>query len=107
MILRAWQRRQAEDLDDVERQLLLNDRDVAPDGLRRIRREAEDISGKRENTLRFPGQQHSPIFGDPVLPLFGGGKVVWIDVLNADEHAGDACALRLFEADWGRRRGWS
>ena len=38
MILRARQRRQAEELDDIEGQFLLNDRDVAPDGLRRVRR---------------------------------------------------------------------
>src|ERR1700756_2019727 len=80
MILRARQWRRAEELDDVERQFLLNDRDVAPDGLRRIRREAEDVSGKRENALRFPGEQHSSVFGDPVLPLFGGDKVVRIDI---------------------------
>src|SRR5260221_2223655 len=47
-----------------------------PDGLRRVRRKTEDISGKRKDALRFPCQQHSPIFGDPVLPLFGGGKEI-------------------------------
>src|SRR5258708_17831044 len=98
--LRARQWRQAEELNDIERQFLLNDRDVAPDGLRRIRREAKDIYGKREKAVRFPSQQHSPIFGDPVLPLFGSGKVVRIDVLEADEHAGDACPLRLLDEIW-------
>ena len=33
MVLRARQRGEAEKLDDIEWQLLLNDRDVAPDGL--------------------------------------------------------------------------
>ena len=45
MILRAGQRRQAEELEDVERQLLLDDRDVAPDRLRRVGRKAEDVAG--------------------------------------------------------------
>src|SRR5258708_20037967 len=84
VILRARQWRQAEELNDIERQFLLNDRDVAPDGLRRIRREAKDISGKRENALRFPSQQHSPIFGDPLLPLFASGTVVPIHFLEPD-----------------------
>src|SRR5215475_2962222 len=85
MILRARQWRQAKELDDIERQFLLNDRDVASDGLRRVRRKAEDVSGKRENALRLPSQQHCSIFGNPILPLLGSGKVVRIDVLEADE----------------------
>src|SRR5215470_3460089 len=100
MILRTRQWRQAEELDDIKGQFLLNDRDVAADGFRRVRREAEDVSGERENTLCFPSQQHFSIFSDPVLPLFGGGKVVRIDVLEADEHAGDACPLRLLDEIW-------
>src|SRR5215831_16518187 len=100
MILRARQWRQAKELDDIERQFLLNDRDVAPDGLWRVGREAEDVSGKRENALRLPSQQHSSIFGDPVLPLLGGGKVVRIDVLEPDEHTCDARTLRLLDEVW-------
>ena len=45
MILRARQRRQAEELEDVERQLVLDDRYVAPDRLRRVGREAENVAG--------------------------------------------------------------
>src|SRR5215467_508632 len=100
MILRARKWRQAKELDDIERQLLLNDRDVAPDGLWRVRREAEDVSGKRENALRLPIQEHSSVFGDPVLALLGGGKVVRIDVFEADEHSRDTCPFRLRDKVW-------
>src|SRR5262252_3079041 len=100
MILRARQWRQAKELDDIERQFLLNDRDVAPDGLWRVRREAEDVSGKCENALRLPGQQHSSIFGDLVLPLLGSGEVVRIDILETDEHTCDAGTLRLLDEIW-------
>src|SRR4029077_327837 len=100
MILRAWQRRQAKELDNIERQFLLNDSNVAPDGLRRVRREAKDVSAKRENARRLPSQQHSSIFGDPVLPLSGSGKVVRIDVLEANEYTCDACTLRLLDETW-------
>ena len=95
MVLRAGQRGQAEELDDVERQLALNDRDIAPDRLRRVRRKAQDVPGKRDDALRLPGQQHLAILGDLVLALLRRGEIVRIDVLQTDEHARDAGPLRL------------
>jgi hypothetical protein len=40
VVLRARQRREAEELEDVDRQLALDDLDVARDRLRRVGREA-------------------------------------------------------------------
>src|SRR5215831_540893 len=47
MVLRARQRGEAEKLDDVERQLLLNDRDVASNSLRGVPGETQDVASER------------------------------------------------------------
>src|SRR5215468_10376771 len=81
----ARQRREAEELQDVEGQLLLDDRYVAPNRLGRIAGKSEDIASEREDAARLPGKQHLAIFGDLVLPLLGGGQIVRIDVFKPDE----------------------
>src|SRR5215470_16325640 len=63
--------------------------------------EAKDVSSKCENALRLPSQQHSSIFGDPVLPLSGSRKVVRIDVLETNEHTCDAGTLCFLDEIWG------
>ena len=75
----------------------LDDRDVAPDRLRRVGGKAEDIAGQRHDALRLPGEQHLAVFGDLVLPLLGAGEIVRVDVLEPDEDARDAGALRLLD----------
>src|SRR6516165_8587918 len=97
MVLRARQRCQAEELDDIERQLLLNDRDVTPNGRRGVRGETQDIARERDDALRLPGQQHLSVFGDLVLALLGPGEVVRIDILKTDEHARDTRAFRFLD----------
>src|SRR5882724_3119784 len=69
MILRTGQRSEAEKFDDVERELPLYDRDITPDAIGCIAREAEDVARKRDDALRLPGEQHLAIFGDLVLAL--------------------------------------
>ena len=71
VVLRARQRRQEEELQDVDRQLLLDDLDVARDRLRRVGREAEDIAGLGHDLGLLPGLQHLAVFPDLVLPLLG------------------------------------
>ena len=44
-----------------------------------------------------PLLQHLAIFGDLVLTLLGGEQVIWIDVLQPDEHTADAGLRRLFD----------
>src|SRR5207247_8759643 len=83
MILRTGQRSQAEKFDNVERKLPLYDRDITPDAIGCIRREAEDVARKGDDALRLPGEQHFAIFGDLVLALIGGGGIVRVDVLKS------------------------
>ena len=87
MVLRARQRGQEEELENIERQLALDDLDVAQDRFLRIRREAEDVAGESECAVRPPLLQHDAIFGDLVLPLFGGDEVLGVDVLKPDKDA--------------------
>ena len=95
MVLRAGQRGQTEELDHVERQLLLHDRDIASDRLRRVARKAHNVPGKRHHALRLPGQQHRAILGDLVLALLRRGEIVRVDILQTDEHPCDAGTLGL------------
>src|SRR6516164_10453393 len=95
MILGPGQRREAEEFDDVERQLLLYDRNVASDAVGRIRWKAKNIPGERYDALCFPGKQHLAIFRDLVLTFLGHRKIVGIDVLQSDEHPSYACSFRL------------
>ena len=95
MILRTGQRSQAEKFDNVERKLPLYDRDITPDAIGCIRREAEDVARKRDDALRLPGEQHFAIFGDLVLALLRGGEIVRVDIFQSNEHPRDAGPLRL------------
>ena len=56
----AGQRRQDEELEEVDRQLALDDADVALDRLRRVAREAEDVAGVRERPDRGATPAASP-----------------------------------------------
>src|SRR6516165_10840177 len=95
MILRTGQRSQAEELDNVERELSLYDRDITSDAVGCIRREAQDIARKRDNALRLPGKQHFAIFGDLVLALFRRGEIVRVYIFQSNEHPRDTGPLRL------------
>ena len=64
---------------------------------RRVGGEAEDVAGVGDDADPFPFEQHLAIFGDLVLPLFGGDQIRGVDVLEPDEHAGDAGALRFVD----------
>src|SRR5439155_15862413 len=94
MILRTGQRGQAEKLDNVERELPLYDRDITPDAVGCIRREAQDVARKRDDALRLPGEQHLAIFGDLVLALLRRGEIVRVDIFQSNEHPRDAGSLR-------------
>src|SRR6516225_8759045 len=97
MILRSGERRQAEELDDVDRQLLLDDGDVAADSSQRVGGKAQNVPGDGYDALRLPGEQHLAIFDDLVLALLGGGEIVGVYVLKPDEDAGDAGTFRLLD----------
>ena len=54
VVLRARQRREAEEFQDIDRQFLLDDLDVARDRFRRVGREAEDIAGISNDAMAPP-----------------------------------------------------
>src|SRR5258708_20760530 len=69
VILRAGQRRQTEELEKVDRQFFLDDRDIALDRLRCVRWKAQNIPRDGQSALFLPGKQHLSILGDLVLAL--------------------------------------
>ena len=97
VILGAGQRREHAETEQVDRQLALDDLDIAPDRFRRVGRKAKNIPRIGEDALLAPRQQHLAVFGDLVLLLLRERQVVGVDVLQPDEHAGDAGALRFFD----------
>ena len=64
---------------------------------RRVVLEAEDVAGEGHDADPLPLEQHLAVLGDLVLPLLGGDQIRRVDVLKADEHAGDAGAPRLLD----------
>ena len=97
VVLGARQRRQHEEFERVERQLFLDDLEVVADRLRRVVREAEDVAGEGHDADPLPFEQHLAVLGDLVLPLLGGDQIRRVDVLQPDEHAGDAGAARFLD----------
>ena len=97
MVLGAGQRRQAEEFQDIDRKLVLHDRDVAPDGFRGVVGKAEDVARIGDGADGLPGEEQLAVFGDLVLALLGGDQRVGIDALHADEHAGDAGLAALLD----------
>ena len=63
----------------------------------RVVGEAEDVARIGDDADPFPFEQHLAVLGDLVLPLLGGDQIGGIDVLEPDEHAGDAGASRLVD----------
>ena len=92
MVFRARQRREIEELQQIDRQLALDHVDIVHDRFERIVRESENVAGIGQDGRALPGQQHLAVFGDLVLPLLGAAQVVRVDVLEPDEHALDAGA---------------
>ena len=97
VVLRARQGGEDEELEDVDRQLALDDLDVALDGLLAVVGEAQDVAGIGDAALLLPGLQHGAVVGDAVLLLLGGEQAVGVDVLQADEHARHAGAPGLLD----------
>ena len=97
MVLGARQRRQAEEFQDIDRQFLLDDLDVARDRFRRIGREAENVARVGDDAMAPPLQQHLAVFPDLVLALLGAEERFRIDVLESDENERRAGARRLLD----------
>ena len=70
--------------DQIDRQLVLQEFDVAPDRLRRVARETQDVADIDDNAVLLPELQHLAVFPDLVLPLFDLQQVVRVEVLETD-----------------------
>ena len=90
VVLAAGQRRQAGKLQDVERQLALDDLDAADDRFRRVGGEADDVAAIGDAAVLAPLEQKLAVVGDVVPLLLRRDEVVGVDVLEADEYALDA-----------------
>src|SRR5579862_3655195 len=85
MIFGAGEWGQYVELEQIEREFLLDDFDVAEDRFRRVIGEAEDVAGENGDADALPGQQHFAIFGDFVLLFLGAHQAVGINVFEPDE----------------------
>ena len=100
MILRPRQRCQAEEFHHVDRQLALDDADVAPDRFRRVIREAQDVTRIGDGAHSLPGEQQLAVFGDLVLPLLGRNQRIGIYAFDPDEDASHARLRAFFDEVW-------
>ena len=85
-----------EELQDVQRQLALDDLDIAEDRCLAVAGKADDVAGAGDGAVLAPLLQHVPVFGDLVLVLLGGDEIVGIDVLQPDEDPAHAGLSRPF-----------
>ena len=97
VVLRAGQRGQEKEFEDVERQLLLDDLDVAGDRFGRVGRKTGDHARPGHNLLLSPGLQHHSVFPDLVLPLLRALEQFGIDALEPDEDLVAAGPRRLLD----------
>ena len=97
VVLRARQRREEKQLEDVERQLSLDDLNVPQDRLFAVTREADDVTGTGDGAMVAPFLQHLPVVGNLVLALLGGNEIVGVDVLEPNEYPAHACACCLLD----------
>ena len=87
MIGGARQRGEEEELQEIDRQLFLDDLDVVSNGFDSVVRETGDVTGVGDDAGLLPGEQHLAILGDLVLPFLRAGQAVGIDILEPDEDA--------------------
>src|SRR5271168_2853171 len=97
VVLRTRQRREAEEFENVDRQFLFDDVDIAGNRLGRVGRKAENIAGVGDDAVAPPSEQHFAVFPDLVLPLLGPHQRFRIDVFQSDEDEGAAGPSRLLD----------
>ena len=97
VVLRARQRRQDGELENIDRQLALDDLQVVGDGFGRIGGKADDVAGIGHDPGVAPLLEHAPVLGDLVLIFLGRLQVLRVDVLEPDEGMGAAGPRGLFD----------
>src|SRR5207302_102212 len=95
--VRIRQRSKDIELEDIERQFLLDDVDVAGNRFRGVAREAEDIAAIGDHPAAPPRLQHLAIFPDLVLPLLGSHQRLRVDILKPDEGEENSRASALLD----------
>src|SRR5262249_40203757 len=97
MILRARQRGEQEELQEIDRQFPLDHVDIMQNRFDCVVREAENVAGVGDYPCCLPSQEHLAIFRDLVLPLLGAEQVLRVDILKTDEHAPYARTRAFFD----------
>ena len=95
MVLGPGQGCQKEKLQNIERQLPLDDLDVADNRFFGVGGEAKNVAGIGNRAVVPPFLQHLAVFGDLVLPFLRSDQIVWIYVLEPDENSAYACFGRF------------
>ena len=95
VVLRARQRGQHGEFENVDRKLALDDLHVALDRRGRVARQAHDEAGIGNDAGLLPGLEHFSVFGDAVLVLLHVNQIVRVDAFQPDEGVGAAGAARL------------
>src|SRR5262245_30259139 len=93
----AGQRRQDEELKQVDRQLFLDYADVALYRCGRVAGEAEDVTGVGQRADAVPRLQHRAVLRDAVLAFPRILQRLRVDVLHTDEHAVHSRARGLLD----------
>src|SRR6516225_5012685 len=97
VVLRAGQGSKKKQFQNIERQLALDDLDIAQDRGPGITGEADDVTGTGDGAVTAPLLQHLPVVGNLVLALLGRNEVVRIDVLQPNEDTAHAGGGRLLD----------
>src|SRR5678815_5636037 len=97
MVLRSRKRREEEELQNIDRQLALDDPNVTQDRLLRIGWKAEDVAAPRINAPLVPRLKHGAILGDLVLLLVRREQIVRVDILQPNEDTSDPGAHRFVD----------
>src|SRR5260370_14999836 len=100
MIFRTGKRRHETELHQVDRELAMDNLDIAQNRFRRIAWEPDDITRDNGGADVLPLQQHLAILSDLVLLLLGAHQVVGIDAFESDEYAHDAGPSGLLDKVW-------
>src|SRR6516225_2140389 len=97
VVLRAGQGSKKKQFQNIERQLALDDLDIAQNRGPGITGEADDVAGAGDGAVAAPLLQHLPVVGNLVLALLRRNEVVRIDVLQPDEDTTHAGGGRLLD----------
>src|SRR5258708_20474303 len=89
MISRARQGRENEELEQIDRELTLDDPDITLDRGGRIAREPQNVAGISQHTHTVPFLQHRAVLGNLVLAFPRPFQRIRINPLQTDKNPSD------------------